>query len=286
MNRILDFLIVLPQHLLPQHWLSHVIFKLTRWKAGRLTHWLIKYFIYHYQIDMGSVLKPQLIEYANFNEFFTRSLRSDSRPLSATGVSSPVDAQISQIGQVQQGLLLQAKQHWFSLETLLAADQDLTKNFENALYCTLYLSPRDYHRIHMPLDGQLKRTVYVPGRLFSVNQRTSRMIPNLFSRNERLICWFQTPHGDMVLILVGALLVSGLETVWTGPLPRHSQIQVQDYFPETAPFLKRGAEMGRFNMGSTVILLLNSQQISWLSGYTTNQSVKMGQLLANVFNNG
>lgn len=282
MNRLFDFLIVLPQYLLPQHWLSHIVFKFTHWKAGRLTHWFIKYFIYHYQIDMSSVLKPQLIEYASFNEFFTRGLRSDSRPLSAHGVSSPVDAQISQIGQVQQGLLLQAKQHWFTLETLLAVDQELTKIFENALYCTLYLSPRDYHRIHMPLDGQLKRTLYVPGRLFSVNQRTSRTIPNLFSRNERLICWFQTPHGDMILILVGALLVSGLETVWTGPLPKQSQIHLQDYSPKTAPFLKRGAEMGRFNMGSTVILLLNSHQISWLSTCATDQSVQMGQLLANV----
>lgn len=276
----LDLLKIFPQFLLPHHLLSRGVYSLTRLEGGRLTHWMIRKFIQRYRIDMSITQSPDIQSYHSFNQFFTRALKASARPLAPTGILSPVDGEISQIGSIQDSLLLQAKGRWFSLEELLGGDPAIVTPFKNGLFCTLYLSPKDYHRIHMPCTGRLTDMVYIPGRLLSVNPPTTRVVPKLFARNERLICLFDTEMGPLALILVGALFVGNLETTWTGPLPSAHHPHHWQYAPETAPFLLRGAEMGRFNMGSTVILLLDAQHAHWLPEYTPQCKVLMGNLLA------
>ena len=221
-------------------------------------------------------------DYSSFNQFFTRALKPAARPLSEAQIISPVDAQISQIGQIDNGSLLQAKGRDFELTELVGGPNKMVNLFQQGLFATLYLSPKDYHRIHMPATGQLTDMVYVPGRLFSVNQRTSRVVPNLFARNERVICLFETEFGPMALILVGALFVGSMETVWAGTVTpnRCAEIKHWSYSETTAPILQRGAEMGRFNMGSTVIILLDAKHLAWLPNLTASSSVLMGQGLA------
>ena len=279
----LDRIFTAIQYVIPQRGLSRLVFKLTRLAMGPLTYWLIKGFIKFYHVDMSSARFAEVRYYTTFNQFFTRELKPTARPLSKQAeIISPVDGEISQIGQIEQGQLVQAKGHYFQLEDLLAKQTDIVTQFESGLFCTLYLSPRDYHRIHMPVNGQLTDMIYVPGRLFSVNQRTSRVVPNLFARNERVICLFTTEVGPMALILVGALLVGSIETVWSGVIiPNQlSQVQRWHYPPAQAPILSQGAELGRFNMGSTVILLFEAKQVSWLSEITVPQKQFMGQSLA------
>jgi phosphatidylserine decarboxylase len=279
----LDRFLTAIQYVIPQLWLSQLVFKLTRLAMGPLTHWLIKGFIRFYQVDMSSAQLVEVRHYATFNQFFTRALKPTARPLSNQAeIISPVDGEISQIGRIEQGQLVQAKCRYFQLEDLLAKQADIVTQFESGLFCTLYLSPRDYHRVHMPVSGQLTDMIYVPGRLFSVNQRTSRVVPNLFARNERVICLFTTEVGTMALILVGALLVGSIETVWAGAITPNQLAQVQRWhYPAVrAPILSRGAELGRFNMGSTVILLFEAKQVSWLPEITVPHKQFMGQSLA------
>lgn len=279
---LLDLLKTLPQFVLPHHLLSRGAHSLTRWEGGSLTHWMIRKFIQYYHIDMTITQSPDIQSYHSFNQFFTRALKPSARPLAQTGILSPVDGEISQIGTIQEGSLVQAKGHGFTLEELLGGYSSLITPFKNGRFCTLYLSPRDYHRIHMPYTGRLTEMVYIPGRLFSVNQSTTRVVPKLFARNERLICSFETDIGPLALILVGALFVGNLETVWSGPVPSSSHPAHWQYPPETAPLLARGAEMGRFNMGSTVILLLDAQRIHWLPEHTPQRKLLMGNLLAQI----
>jgi phosphatidylserine decarboxylase len=279
----LDRLVTAIQYVIPQHGLSRLVFKFTRLAMGPLTHWWIKGFIKFYQIDMSSAQVTEVRHYATFNQFFTRALKPTVRPLSdQVEIISPVDGEISQMGRIEQGQLLQAKGHYFQLEDLLAQQTDIVTYFKSGLFGTLYLSPRDYHRIHMPVSGRLTDMIYVPGRLFSVNQRTSRVVPNLFARNERVICLFTTEVGPMALILVGALLVGSIETVWAGVITPNQLAQVQrwHYPAAKAPILSQGNELGRFNMGSTVILLFDAQQISWLPEITVPHKQLMGQSLA------
>ena len=279
----LDRLLTAIQYVIPQQGLSRLVFKLTRLAMGPVTYWLIKGFIKFYQVDMSSAQVVELRHYATFNQFFTRALKPTARPLSNQAeIISPVDGEISQMGQIERGRLVQAKGHYFQLEDLLAQQADIVTQFESGLFCTLYLSPRDYHRVHMPVNGQLTNMIYVPGRLFSVNQRTSRVVPNLFARNERVICLFTTEFGHMALILVGALLVGSIETVWAGVItPTQSdQVQRWHYSATRAPILSQGAELGRFNMGSTVILLFEAKQVSWLPKMTVPHQQLMGQSLA------
>ncbi len=278
-----DRLLTSIQYVIPQQGLSRLVFKITRLALGPLTSWFIRGFIKLYQVDMNSAQFPEVSYYTTFNQFFTRALKPTARPLSKQAeIISPVDGEISQIGHIEQGQLLQAKNHFFQLEDLLATQADIVTRFKQGLFCTLYLSPRDYHRVHMPVTGQLTDMIYVPGRLFSVNQRTSRVVPNLFARNERVICLFATAVGPMALILVGALLVGSIETVWAGVItPNHlSQVQRWHYPATSAPVLSQGTELGRFNMGSTVILLFDANQISWLSEITVNHKLLMGESLA------
>lgn len=278
-------LLTLPQYLIPQHFLSRIVLKLTRLKMGFFTHWMIRRFIQHYQIDMSIAQSPDVRTYPSFNQFFTRALKPEARPLGDADILSPVDAEISQMGHINDGSLLQAKGRSFQLSDLLAEQTTIINKFQNGLFCTLYLSPKDYHRIHIPTTGQLTDMIYVPGELFSVNQRTSEVVPNLFARNERVICVFETEFGAMALILVGAIFVGSIETVWEGVItptrffpPNHaSQIEQWQYSDETAPVLARAAEMGRFNMGSTVIMLLDAKRLAWLP---TEKKVLMGQGLA------
>ncbi|OQW91593.1 MAG: phosphatidylserine decarboxylase, partial [Beggiatoa sp. IS2] len=193
----------------------------------------------------------------------------------------PVDGEISQLGPIQEQCLLQAKGHSFSLVELLGGDVQMAELFKHGSFCTLYLSPKDYHRIHMPITGQLTDMVYVPGRLFSVNQRTARTVPRLFARNERVICLFATERGPVALVLVGAIFVGSIETVWSGRItpPYLSQLQRWHFTPEVAQFLQQGAEMGRFNLGSTVIVLVDGRQIAWLPEYAPPLKLLMGQAL-------
>jgi len=270
---------ILLQYIIPQHLLSRVVLKFTRLKLGVFTHWLIKRFINLYKVDMNIVESPNINDYNSFNHFFTRSLKATARPLAATDIISPVDGQISQIGQINNGSLIQAKGRDFQLDDLLAGQTDMVKLFKQGLFTTLYLAPKDYHRIHMPITGRLTDMVYVPGRLFSVNQRTSRAVPNLFARNERVICLFETELGPMAMILVGALFVGSIDTVWAGTIApsRLSSVKRWNY---SEPVLERGAEMGRFNMGSTVIVLHDAQHVAWLSELKPQQNLNMGEGLA------
>jgi phosphatidylserine decarboxylase len=270
---------ILLQYIIPQHLLSRLVLKFTRLKLGGFTHWLIKRFINVYKVDMNIVESPNISDYNSFNQFFTRSLKATARPLAATDIISPVDGQISQIGQINNGSLIQAKGRDFQLDDLLAGQTDMVNLFKQGLFTTLYLAPKDYHRIHMPITGRLTAMVYVPGRLFSVNQRTSQAVPNLFARNERVICLFETELGPMAMILVGALFVGSIDTVWAGTIApsRLSSVKRWNY---SEPVLERGAEMGRFNMGSTVIVLHDAQHVAWLSELKPQQNLKMGEGLA------
>ncbi len=276
-NSLADRFLTLPQYLIPQHLLSRLILKLTRLELGGLSHWVIRRFIKSYNVDMSIAQYPDVSHYASFNKFFTRALNPEARPL-ADNIVSPVDGEISQFGKIQNGSLLQAKGRDFQLNELLAEHK--VALFQNALFCTVYLSPKDYHRIHMPMTGKLTDMVYVPGRLFSVNQRTARVVPNLFARNERVICFFETELGQMALILVGALNVGSMETVWAGTVTPNKLSQVEHWHYENGPVLERGVEMGRFNMGSTVILLLDANHLQWLSELKPQNKVLMGQALA------
>ena len=220
------------------------------------------------------------IIFLSFNQFFTRALKPTARPLADVEIISPVDAKISQIGKIDENRLLQAKGRFFRLEDLLGGNQKMVNLFKSGLFGTLYLSPKDYHRIHMPITGQLTDMMYIPGRLFSVNQRTSEVVPNLFARNERVICLFETALGPMALILVGALFVGSIETVWMGTVTPNRWSQIQHWHYDEVQVIQRGDEMGRFNMGSTVIVLLDANRIAWLSKLSTQTKVLMGQGLA------
>jgi phosphatidylserine decarboxylase len=282
-NSLGEQFLTLPQYLIPQHLLSRIILKLTRLEISGLSQWVIKRFIKSYNVDMSIAQSSDVSHYASFNKFFTRALNSDARPLANNAeIVSPVDGEISQIDQIQNGSLLQAKGRDFQLNELLA--QHKVALFNDALFCTVYLSPKDYHRIHMPMTGKLTDMVYVPGCLFSVNQRTARVVPNLFARNERVICFFETEMGQMALILVGALFVGSMETVWAGTVTPNKLSQVEHWHYENGAVLERGVEMGRFNMGSTVILLLNANHLQWLSELKAGNKVLMGQALAHKSN--
>jgi phosphatidylserine decarboxylase len=231
---------------------------------------------------MSEAAQPNARGYANFNEFFTRSLRPGARPL-ADGehvVCCPVDGTVSQIGRIHEHSILQAKGRYFSLAQLLGGDESRTLAFRDGDYATLYLSPRDYHRIHMPVRGQLREMVHIPGRLFSVSPASTRVIPGLFARNERVVTLFETDQGPLAMVLVGALNVASIETVWAGPItpPLGTRIRARRY-PQSGPgaiSLEKGMEMGRFNMGSTVIVLFGRQAIQWNPGVRPDDPVRMG----------
>lgn len=281
----LDYLKSWPLYPLPQHAISRLTYQLTRIQTAWFKNAFIRRFAQHYQVNWSEALYPRPEDYRHFNEFFARPLRDGARPLEGDGntVISPADGHISEIGTIDRDAVFQAKGHEFSVTDLLGGDTQRAELFSDGSFVTVYLSPRDYHRVHMPLSGKLRETVYIPGRLFSVAPHTTRTVPRLFARNERLVSIFDTDAGAMAMVLVGAINVAAIETVWSGlvtPPPR-PRIEVENC-QQSAIELERGAEMGRFNMGSTVILLFGKHRIRWLHGLQAGQSLQMGQQLGSL----
>lgn len=279
---LLDRLLTIPQYLIPQHALSVLMHKLTRSELTWFKNAFIQFIIKKYKVNIDEAITTDLSVYHSFNAFFTRQLRKDARPLAkGDAVVSPVDGAISQLGQINEGQIIQAKGRQYSVLELLAGDQKLAQQFENSQFTTIYLSPRDYHRIHMPLTGKLKSMSYIPGKLFSVSPRTARAVPKLFARNERVVTVFETENGPMVLVLVGAIFVGSMETIWQGQItPDYGKkIEHWHYQNEKAITIQKGDEMGRFNMGSTVIILLPQQSKHFLSELQAGSTVQMGQAI-------
>ncbi len=277
-----DQLFAALQRVLPTRWLSSMVHRIAQIHNPGIKNALIRLFMRGFTIDLSEAERSRVEDYASFNDFFTRALKPGARPLAddPQAFLSPVDGTVSQFGQIREGRLIQAKGHSYSLLDLLAGDAERAAAFADGEFCTIYLAPYNYHRIHMPIDGQLQRWTYVPGRLFSVNAATARALPNLFARNERLNAIFDTDAGPVGLILVGALFVGSLETVWAGMVsPPHLRAEPTAYEPMTPVSLPRGAEMGRFNMGSTVILLAPRQRVQWDTSLRPGLPVRQGQSL-------
>ncbi len=272
-------LFVLLQYILPQHTLSRLVLKATRVKIGWFKDLLISSFLKLYPVNMQEATQSDPLRYATFNEFFTRALNKDARPVTADPhtIASPVDGTVSECGTLNFDQLLQAKNHAYSLADLLA-NQSWAKRFEGGTYATIYLAPYDYHRIHMPIRGQLRDTVYVPGRLFSVNGITAQYVPRLFARNERVLTLFDTAGGALSLVMVGALNVGSMTTVWAGDITP-TQRKTVTRLPETQIDLEQGAELGRFNMGSTVILIFEKDRVRLSPDLTKGSLVRFGQVL-------
>lgn len=272
------------QYVMPQIYLTQIAGWFAKQKWGVLTHIVIKAFAKKYNIDMSIAQKEQFSDYASFNEFFIRPLKENARPINQnpTALCLPADGRISECGHIDDNLLLQAKGHFFSLENLLVEDKELVETFKNGEFATTYLSPRDYHRVHMPCDGTLRKMIYVPGDLFSVNPFLAQHVPNLFARNERVICVFDTEFGTMVQILVGATITASIGTTWAGVInpPRHNEVKTWTYEGESAVKLLKGQEMGWFQLGSTVINLFQANQVHLADHLNVNEPVRMGEILA------
>lgn len=278
----LDRLLCLPQYLLPQHTLSRLAGRLASCRARFWKNAFIGWFVRRYGVDMSEAAEPNPRAYGDFNSFFTRELRSGIRPQpeEPTALACPVDGAVSQAGPIENGLLVQAKGHSYTVTDLLGGDPQRAAPFAGGTFATLYLSPRDYHRIHMPLDGRLTEMLHVPGRLFSVNPLTARGVPGLFARNERVVTLFDTDLGPMALVLVGATIVAGIETVWSGTVtPPTANAVIRWEYAESAVQLRRGAEMGRFRLGSTVILLFGPGAVTLDAAIRPSAPVRLGQLL-------
>lgn len=266
---------LLLQYLAPQHALS----RFAGWVANCQWKWLknhiISDFIRRYRVDMSIAQHADIDHYLSFNDFFTRKLKPGARPIQhdATAIISPADGSISQCGKIHQGILLQAKQHYYDLKNLLGGSQEMATQFIEGNFATIYLAPKDYHRVHMPIRGTLKETIYVPGQLFSVNTQTTEQVPHLFTRNERLICLFETELGPVAIIMVGAMLVSGIKTTWPSNLP--SKTLMKETYQQGVT-LEKGDELGYFHMGSTVILLFPEKKIAWAPELTEGSNVQMG----------
>lgn len=269
------------QYALPHHFISRGVFHLTRWHTP-FTASAIRWFVRRFDVDLSEAVESDPAVYPTFNAFFTRALKADVRPLAPDPVEwvSPCDGRISQIGAIQSGNLLQAKGRDYSVIELLGGDAALAREFAQGQFATIYLSPRDYHRVHMPCAGRLRTMIHVPGRLFSVSPATVQQVPRLFARNERLVCVFETDLGPMALVLVGAINVAAIETVWAGLVtpPAGQEITRRDYGNDIGMLINlvRGQEMGRFNMGSTVILLAPSSA-GFSPDWQAGMPVRLGQ---------
>ena len=282
MTRILEKAITGLFYVLPHHLISRTVLRLSHSNNRWLSRLLIRNYARWFKLDMREALQPSLASYPSLNALFTRALRPDARPLAQpdTTLVSPADGILSEYGRIEGNQLLQAKGYHYSLTKLFADFHDLAAPFTDGQYATIYLSPRDYHRLHMPLRGELTDQIYIPGRLFSVSPMTTRNIPEIFTRNERLICLFDSDIGRIALIMVGAINVSAMETVWAGPVtPSHEKTPNHTHYDDTMR-LQRGAEMGRFNMGSTIILLTEKNRIGWLDTLSPGQTIRLGNALA------
>lgn len=278
---MLDRWAVLPQYFLPKQALTLLAGRVARAHMGAWTTRLINWFVRRYGVDMREAAQPDTGAYLCFNDFFTRELRQGTRPMAQADLVCPVDGAISQFGAIDGDQIFQAKGHHYSCQSLVGGDVDLARQFDHGYFATLYLSPRDYHRIHMPCDGVLQRMVYVPGELFSVNPTTARGVPGLFARNERVVCEFLGPLGPFVLVLVGATIVGSMATVWHGVVNarRSGELQTWNY-GEDAPRLRQGQEMGRFLLGSTVVMLFTPQALTFNAQWQAGGLVRMGQIMA------
>ncbi|MFI8480517.1 archaetidylserine decarboxylase [Pseudomonas sp. NPDC078700] len=277
-------LFIISQYLIPHHLLSRLIGCAAECRAAWFKNRLINWFIKQYNVNMSEaqIEDPKVFEH--FNAFFTRALKDNARPLdnTADAVLCPADGAISQLGKIEHGRIFQAKGHSFSVVELLGGDTQLASPFMGGEFATVYLSPKDYHRVHMPLAGTLKQMIYVPGRLFSVNQSTAENVPELFARNERVVCLFDTERGPMAVVLVGAMIVASVETVWAGLVtPPKRELKTFNYDEAArAPIhLEKGAEMGRFKLGSTAVVLFGPEQVKWSEALGAGSSVQMGQLM-------
>jgi phosphatidylserine decarboxylase len=280
-----DRLAVLPQYLLPKKLLTQFAGKIASAKAGALTTRLITWFVARYGVNMAEAENPDIASYASFNEFFTRSLRVGARPLAKADFVCPVDGAISQFGAIERDQIFQAKGHQYSTRAVVGGDEKLAAQFQDGAFATLYLSPKDYHRIHMPCAGRLTRMIYVSGALFSVNPTTARGVPGLFARNERVVCVFDTKRGPFVLILVGATIVGSMATVWHGVInpPRSSEIREWHYEDKNIT-LKQGDEMGRFLLGSTVVMLWPKDVLSFNAQWSPTRAIQMGEQMGEAMN--
>lgn len=279
-----DWLKALPLYLLPHHLLSRIVFAVTRWQTP-LKNPVKRWFIRRYGVNMHEAVEEDPTAYPDFNAFFVRAIKPELRPLAADPDTAvcPVDGTVSQAGPITEGRIVQAKGRDYSVYELLGGSKQRAAAFMNGQFATLYLSPRDYHRIHMPMNGRLREMVHVPGRLFSVAPFTVRTVPKLFARNERVACLFDTDWGPMAMVLVGAINVAAIETLWSGLVtpPAGRRVETRRYGDDaTAVSLERGAEMGRFNLGSTVILLFGEHDIAWDEGIRPDTPVRFGQALA------
>jgi phosphatidylserine decarboxylase len=272
------------QYLLPKKLLTVLMGKLAGLHGGALTHWVIRKFVAHYKVNMDEAADPRIESYPSFNEFFTRPLRDGMRPVAAAPFICPVDAAISQYGPIEHDQIFQAKGHSYSTRALVGGDAALAAKFDHGHFATLYLAPKDYHRIHMPCDGRLRRMIYVPGDLFSVNPLTARHVPGLFARNERVVCEFDSAFGTMVLVLVGATIVGSMATVWHGVVnpPRTREIRAWRYDDQEI-FLRKGEEMGRFLLGSTVILLFPPNVLTFTPDWAPTRPVRLGEAMGTVY---
>ncbi|MEO5734261.1 MAG: archaetidylserine decarboxylase [Rubrivivax sp.] len=275
---------VAAQHWLPKQALTRFAGWVARWRGGAITTALIRDFIARYQVDMSEAAEPDPLAYPTFNDFFTRELRQGARTLADADLICPVDGAISQFGPIESGRIFQAKGHDYSAAALLGGDATLAAGFDDGHFATVYLAPKDYHRIHMPCDGRLRRMVHVPGDLFSVNPATARGVPGLFARNERVVCVFDGPAADprpWVLVLVGATIVGSMSTVWHGVVnpPRPGRVRDWRYDDQTIS-LRRGEEMGRFQLGSTVVMLFPPGPLRFEAGWAPLAPVRMGQAMA------
>jgi len=276
-----DRLAVLPQYLMPKRALTTLAGTFASAQLGGLTTLAIRRFVARYRVNMAEAANPDIASYASFNDFFTRALAPGMRPLAAADLICPVDGTISQFGSVEKDQIFQAKGHHYSTTALVGGDTELAARFEHGHFATLYLSPRDYHRIHMPCAGRLTRMVHVPGDLFSVNPTTARGVPGLFARNERVVCVFESDHGPFVLVLVGATIVGSMATAWHGQVnpPRTGTLRQWDYAPGQVE-LQQGEEMGRFMLGSTVVMLFPQGPLQFNSDWAAARPIQLGEAMA------
>lgn len=274
---------MLPQYLLPKHALTAFAGIVASSRGGHLSTGLIRWFVAKYGVDMSEAANPDIASYASFNDFFTRALKPGARPLASADLICPVDGAISQFGAIERDQIFQAKGHHYSTTALVGGDSALAAQFEDGHFATLYLSPKDYHRIHMPCDGRLVRMIYVPGALFSVNPATARGVPGLFARNERVVCVFDSRRGPFVLVLVGATVVGSMATVWHGVVspPRGGPVREWQYSDRDVR-LAQGDEMGRFLLGSTVVMLFPKGPLQFNAAWQPGGAIRLGEKMADL----
>lgn len=271
------------QHLVPQHLLSRGVGYLAASENKLIKNTFIKNFYANYDINMAEAAEENPLAYKSFNDFFTRALKPGARPIDQNpkAIVSPADGAISQLGDISADRIFQAKGHDYSAVTLLGGDEQRAKPFSGGQFATVYLSPRDYHRVHMPFTGKLTQMIYVPGDLFSVNTTTAENVPNLFARNERVVCMFDTDIGPMAVVLVGAMIVAGIATAWAGNLAPQGKNVVVTNYPQPI-ILDKGDELGRFYLGSTAIVLFGAKVMAWDEKLDATSPVRMGEAMGSV----